>query len=397
MSAGRTDLPEHMWDRFRTAWHALVVVVVLFVCGLVLAKVSTGTGRAVACGALAVFLVWYAFAGRAAFRHQAETDRYGLIYLVGAAALLNAVYWETLAGAFMLFAVSGHIFQLLHRRRHRVIVVMLFYGQAAGWTFYREGSGRHAVVDVVATILVPMVFAILIGAYIGAIIAQSRRRAGLIEELTRTRAELAAERHQAGVRDERVRLSAEIHDTLAQGFTSILMLAQAARVGLGRDRAATERQLDLLERTARDNLAEARALVAATSPPDLADRSLAEALVRIAERHTHDTGVTVNVEVDGEPAGEAADVDVVLLRAAQEALSNVRRHADASAVRIVLSRRDGCAALAITDDGRGFAPETTGIGFGLPGLRSRALAFGGVCIVESAPGAGTTVRVELPA
>ena len=390
-------MTDHVWDRFQAVWHTLVVAVVLMVCVLVVTNVPGLKGRVVAIGTLAVFLIWYALAGRVAIRHCAETDRYSLIYLVGSVLLLNGLYWETMAGAFMLFVFSPQIFQFVRRWRNRAIAIALFYGQAAGWMLYHEGLTGSTFVDIVSSILVPMALAIMLGAYIGAIIRQSRERAGLIEELTRTRAELSAERHEAGVRAERARLSAEIHDTLAQGFTSILMLAQAARVGIGRDRAATERQLDLLERTARDNLAEARALVAATSPPDLADRSLAEALLRIAERHTRDTGIPVNVEVDGDPAGEAPAVDVVLLRAAQEALSNVRRHADASTVHIVLSRKDGCAAIAVTDDGRGFAPDTTGVGFGLPGLRSRALAFGGACTVESAPGAGTTLRVELPA
>lgn len=386
-----------MWDRFQAGWHTLVVAVVLLVGVLVATNVPTLRGRLVAIGTLAVFLVWYWFAGRVAVRHYVETERYGIIYIVGAVVLINGIYVESMVGAFMLFALTGQLFQLIRSWSYRAAVMFLLYGQAAAWMLYHEGPTTQAVADIVTSILLPMLFAFLLGAYISAIIAQSRQRASLIEELTRTQAELAAERHEAGVRAERARLSAEIHDTLAQGFTSILMLAQAARVGLGRDRTATERQLDLLERTARDNLAEARALVAATSPPDLADRSLAEALVRIAERHTHDTGIPVDVEVDCDPAAEASDVDVVLLRAAQEALSNVRRHADASTVRIVLSHRDGCAALAVTDDGRGFAPDVPGVGFGLPGLRSRALAFGGVCTVESTPGAGTTLRVELPA
>jgi signal transduction histidine kinase len=240
-----------------------------------------------------------------------------------------------------------------------------------------------------------MAGALLLGAYITGIIRQSVKRAELIEELTRTRAALAHERHEAGVRAERERLAAEIHDTLAQGFTSILMLAQAARAALARDPEATDRQLDLVERTARDNLFEARALVYALAPPDLTDRGLVDALRRLAARHIRDTGVPVNLSVAGEPTVAAPDNDVVLLRAVQEALANVRKHAGAGTVQIELSYWDGRAAVTVTDDGRGFDPAEVTEGYGLTGIRSRAAAFGGTCTIRSTVGGGTTISVEL--
>jgi signal transduction histidine kinase len=104
--------------------------------------------------------------------------------------------------------------------------------------------------------------------------------------------------------------------------------------------------------------------------------------------------VPVEVTVDGDPA-VCPDTDVVLLRAAQEALANVRKHAGAAAVRVRLAYSDG-VALTVTDDGRGFDPAAAGGGFGLPGLRRRAQDSGGNVTVDSAPGAGTTIRVVLP-
>jgi signal transduction histidine kinase len=86
----------------------------------------------------------------------------------------------------------------------------------------------------------------------------------------------------------------------------------------------------------------------------------------------------------------------VLLRAAQEALTNIRRHAAATSVRIELGRDAGRATLAVTDDGQGFDPASIPEGFGLSGLRSRASTFGGQCVVDSQPGRGTTVRLLLP-
>jgi signal transduction histidine kinase len=106
--------------------------------------------------------------------------------------------------------------------------------------------------------------------------------------------------------------------------------------------------------------------------------------------------VPVEVSASGRSASATPGTDVVLLRAAQEALANVRRHAGATSVHIELSRDDTSSTIAVTDDGQGFDPTATDAGYGLRGMRNRAVAFGGGCAVESAPGAGTTVRVSIP-
>jgi signal transduction histidine kinase len=389
------------WVRYRAGWHVLAGAVFLLV-GVFVAvdDATTPARRLAALGLLAALLGWYAVVGTRALRCAGDRlgDRLGLGYFAGVLVMLAVVYAMTMTAAFLLFALSPQVFVMVRRWRTRLTLQFLLYGEVAAVTVVRHGFTGAALGRIAVEVLLPMVFALLIGAYITGIVEQSRDRGALIDELTRTREELAAERHAAGVHAERERLAAEIHDTLAQGFTSILMLTQAARVAL--DRAsppgAVATQLDLVERTARENLAEARALVAALSPPDLADRTLADALVRLAERHTRDTGVPVSVAVDGPPAGPAPETDVVLLRAAQEALSNIGRHAAASAVRIELSHDAGTAAVAVIDDGRGFDPGGVSGGYGLLGVRNRATAFGGTCSVRSSPGAGTTVRVELP-
>jgi signal transduction histidine kinase len=385
------------WERYRAGWHVLAGAVF----GLVGVFVAVNGGlppvrRLAALALLAALLVWYAAVGARALR--CPGSRAGVVYFAGALVLLAVVYAFAGKGAFVLFAISPQVFVMVRRWRTRLVLQALLFGEVAVATVVHSGLTRHALGEIAVSVLLPMVFALLVGAYITGIVEQSRGRAALIEELTRTRDELAIERHAAGVHAERERLAAEIHDTLAQGFTSILMLTQAARAALDRESSpeTVAAQLDLVERTARENLAEARALVAALSPPDLADRTLADALVRLADRHTRDTGVPVTVAIDGPPAGPAPEIDVVLLRAAQEALSNVGRHAAASTVHIELSHGDGTAAVTVTDDGRGFDPGRVSGGYGLPGLRHRANAFGGTCSVRSSPGEGTTVRVELP-
>lgn len=178
---------------------------------------------------------------------------------------------------------------------------------------------------------------LLLGLWNTGLVHESLSRAELLAELERTRADLAAEEHARGVLAERGRMAGEIHDTLAQGFTSIVALAQAADAALDADPALARRRLNLMEDTARENLAEARAIVAALAPPSLAaEDRLGGALERLVRRFTEETGVISHLAVDPQLPDLAPRTEVVLLRAAQEGLSNVRQHARARTASVAL-------------------------------------------------------------
>jgi signal transduction histidine kinase len=192
-----------------------------------------------------------------------------------------------------------------------------------------------------------------------------------------------------------------VHDTLAQGYTSIVVLAQTAAAQLERDVDAARERLALIEEVARDNLREARAVVAAFSPVGLESSTLVEALERLAERFGRETGLAVRLDLTALGAGAALrrDEEVVLLRGAQEALTNVRRHAAASSVVVRLSAvgegEGRQVSVHVEDDGVGFDPASVG-GSGLEGLRGRAAQVGGAVDIASAPGAGTRVTLRVP-
>ncbi|MEW2631429.1 sensor histidine kinase [Streptomyces sp. NPDC048389] len=237
-----------------------------------------------------------------------------------------------------------------------------------------------------------------------ALYRESERRRRLIEELVATRAELAAAERTAGTLTERERLAREIHDTLAQGLSSIQLLLRAAERVLDED-APASRHVRQARRAAQDNLAEARRFVRALSPPDLERGSLAGALDRLcAGAH----GPAVRFGVSGTPVALPTPYEVALLRTAQSALANTERHAAASRTEITLSYMDTSVSLDVVDDGRGFDPEATPRGdggngedggdggFGLRAMRSRASSLGGTLSVESAPGQGTAVALILP-
>ncbi|MER5789567.1 sensor histidine kinase [Streptomyces sp. NPDC001980] len=381
--------------RYRVGWHFLVGVVAVFVAVAIAADVTMALGqRLLALGTLAVIVAWYALVAPQAVGNGDE--RWGVAYF----ALLAVAFPLLLAiapiGAALMFALCPQLFVMVTRWRVRLPLLLILYAEHAWAMFARIGVSRYSLAMIGATVLVPLTVTILAGVYLTGIREQNRKRAALIEELTRTRAALERASHEAGVHAERERLAAEIHDTLAQGFTSVLMLAQAARTTLLRNPAAADGQLDILENTARENLAEARSLIAALAPVDLTGRSLADALDRLAARHTRDTSTRVEVSVVGDRPGAPTGTDVALLRTAQEALANVGKHADATSVRIELCHEKGLTTLAVTDDGQGFDPAAVRAGYGLLGIRTRAAGLGGTSTVRSAPGQGTTVRVELP-
>jgi signal transduction histidine kinase len=228
------------------------------------------------------------------------------------------------------------------------------------------------------------------------IIEQSRERAQLIARLEAAQAELAEVSRQAGTLAERQRLAGEIHDTLAQGLTSIVMLLQAADTEIDADPAEARRHVGLAAQTAREGLAEARAMVAALAPAHLEAGLLHEALGRLADRIGAELGIAVRFELCGPARPLSATTEVVLLRAAQEALANVRKHAHAADVRVILSYEPHNVRLDVRDDGAGFDPERVSGGYGLRGMRSRILQVGGSLLVRARPGAGTSLSVEVP-
>ncbi|WP_367129007.1 sensor histidine kinase [Saccharothrix sp. HUAS TT1] len=225
---------------------------------------------------------------------------------------------------------------------------------------------------------------------------QSRRRkemvaemAAMMEENAGLHAQLLVQAHEAGVLDERHRLAREIHDTLAQGFTGIITQLQSDE--------DPPRHVETALRLARENLVEARRSVHALRPPALDGANLPDALAEVAAGWTDHTGVAASISTTGTARALHPEVEVTLLRAAQEALSNVAKHARASRVGLTLSYMEDVVTLDVRDDGAGFDPELRTDGFGLVGMRQRVSRLAGELVVESEPGGGTAVSASVPA
>lgn len=239
--------------------------------------------------------------------------------------------------------------------------------------------------------------ALLIGLGYGALQRRSVEREALVAELLATRDRLAATEREQGVLAERARLAREIHDTVAQGLSSIQMLLHAAERADATGPGIAH--IRLARQTAADGLAETRRFIRELAPPTL-DRGLSPALQRLAEGWAQREGVDVETAIPGEVA-LPMDAQAALLRIAQGALANVAQHADATVVRVDLVQDGDDVRLTITDDGRGFDPagaEETASGtdsFGLRAMRERVEQLDGDLSVVSADGAGTVVAVTL--
>ncbi|MFE6763547.1 sensor histidine kinase [Streptomyces sp. NPDC057689] len=214
-------------------------------------------------------------------------------------------------------------------------------------------------------------------------------------------AQLLVQAREAGVADERRRLAAEIHDTIAQGLTGIIAQLQAAGSTADSDPALAREHLVRAAALARHSLGEARRSVHNLLPAALEHDDLPGALEKTVTTWSRRTGVRAEFTVTGTVEPLHDEVGATLLRIAEEALANAGRHAEASRAGVTLSYMGDEITLDVRDDGRGFDPAALppyrgAGGFGLGGMRSRAERIAGTVEVETGPGLGTAVSARVP-
>jgi signal transduction histidine kinase len=327
-------------------------------------------------GMLVAMALWYVVFGRRTLR-RACPAWHSWLYLGVIWLLLIAAVIFSGGAAFILFALAAQAHMALDFR-YAVIASTVLNLTPTAVRFVRDGQ---FLMDLVIG-LMGVVLSAIVGLTIDRLLEQGRA-------LTESRAEVA----RLSALAERQRLAGDLHDTIAQGLSSVVMLVQAADAALDRDREQARRHLELAARTARENLQELRSVLEALMPTE---HHLEEALRRLATRFAEETGVAAVVEIHGTVRSLPAATEVVLLRAAQESLSNVRRHAEASRVSVELTFDVEAVHLRVSDDGLGFELETTTSGHGLAAMRSRVTQAGGEVAVQPTT-LGTTVLVAVPA
>ncbi|MEU5273249.1 sensor histidine kinase [Streptomyces hygroscopicus] len=377
-----------LWDGFFAVSY-LVTAILLFLSS------DSQVNSSVPIAALTLMVPWYAAVGRSLMIEGVHGPR-NLVFAAGLVALFCVTTAFNLIGAFALFAVipmlimslpMGWAVALATVANLCPVLVVAFIGEELGLSVW----------GVLPVSLLSIALSVLLGLWIKRVVRQSKERGQLIEELRHSRERVARLSHEAGISAERERLAREIHDTLAQGLTSIISLVQAAESEVRDAPDQAVNHLSLAGRVAKESLAEARDFVAALTPPALRGGSLTQAVRRQAEGLIAETGLEVRCSVRGEEKPLPMAVSVVLLRTVQEAIANVRKHARrARTVDVIVVFDQGGVRLLVRDDGEGFTPDGTQEGYGLRGMQARVEEIDGVASVTSSPGRGTTVEVSVP-
>ena len=368
-------------------WWSVAVVGTAAVLATMLAIVSpTAWQMNVGLAAVAVFVAfWFAVGARVP-----DGSRGASAVVVVTIAFSGAVTLAFPAAAFVQAIAFPLIWTRLGSTRRAIIGSFVLAGTVGVAMFYSAGADLEGLISAAISEVLSIIFAIAFGLWITRIENRSTERQNLIDELRATQHQVAMLSQDAGVTSERERLAREIHDTIAQDLTGLVLLAQRASRELSAgDTVATAEQLAVLEEGARSALADTRALVASTAPADLDTGGIAAALERLGQRYERETDLTVTIRVDAAPA-LTRDLEVVLLRCAQEGLANVRKHAGATQASLTLTG----STLELTDNGHGFDPASTSSGFGLRGMRDRLALVGGSLEIHSSP-QGTALRVAL--
>jgi signal transduction histidine kinase len=349
--------------------------------------------------------------------HPGWRERPGLmrVYFLGLIALMGALV--LLAPWYGFFTFTGYfavVWLPSSWRPFGVVAVATVTGTSQNGGLPAGDADSIAVYALIIAVNVTVAGTIMFFARAGE--RESMRRAHLVDELTGVNARLEAtlrenealqERlltraREDAVADERQRMARELHDTLAQGLAGIITQLEAAEQA--RDTPAWQRHLDRARALTRDSLAEARRSVHAMRPEPLEAARLPEALAGEARRWSELHGVRADVTTTGDARALRPEIEVTLLRAAQEALANVAKHAGAGRVGLTLSYMDDVVTLDVRDDGAGFTVNGHAQGhvhadggFGLLGMRQRVAGLDGTLAIESEPGAGTALSVSVPA
>jgi signal transduction histidine kinase len=391
------------WDR---RFRQLLVIVpwLLLVPSAVLSQLPTDQTwreRGFTLGLVALAACWVYFGHTRLPEERRAGTVWTNVYFAGLLALFVALMSRDTV--FVLFAITGffHAYEL----RPMLLGIAGIFGTSVAINMITLGLQDRTPqsIGILVGVIAIQTAAISAGMVFGEKFSEQQRQReetvarleAALEENVGLHAQLLAQAREAGMLDERQRMAREIHDTLAQGLTGIITQVQAAqRVWESPEaaRAHVDRALGL----ARDSLAEARRSVQALRPGELEDARLPDAIGDLARRWTDGSGVETRVEVTGDRVPLSPAIEVALFRVAQEALTNVAKHAGASRVGLTLSYLGDEVLLDVRDDGRGMRNRNRQ-GFGLNSMRQRIRSVGGSVEIESTPGEGTAISASVPA
>src|SRR5262245_23947458 len=399
--------PLSRWERVNAAligWCGYVLLAISTVLSLTLpawtSSEAVGNLALVAASAVWIYIMFTrAPAPKAGNRVRMVVFFVGILILASALMLRSSL--------FFIFMISGFFYAAVLRPPALTIVGVgatsalintLLAGiptEPAGWVFW---------VAIIAIQTIVIGFGTVIGERVTEQNVERRETVrkleAALEENAGLHAQLLTQAREAGVLDERGRMAREIHDTIAHGLTGIVTQLEAAEQATDRP-TDRQRHIDNALQLARESLTEARRSVEASRPEALETADLPDALSKVAAEWSAINAIPAQVTITGEAVPLHPEIEVALLRTAQEALANVARHARATRAGITLSFMGDVVTLDVRDDGVGFevpeGREARAGGFGLTAMRQRVSRVAGTLAVESEPGGGTAISARVPA
>lgn len=393
MNSPNAVSPQHIWERWRTAWHGLFVALLSIALTLTLIDPQAPLGVAFPASAFTgALLTWYAVGESASSRRHLQKLALTIYFLSGWILWYIAV---SISPAFfiLLSVLFPHVFLRMSLRWAVVLAVTL-----NGFVLI---ALNRIDSDLTATWMLILAGTSLGGGllalFIDSIIKQSEEHQRLIAELEATRATLAQAEYDAGILHERQRLAGELHDTIIQGLIAVVTHLEAAETAAAPD--TRQHHIERARAIARADLREARRFIWMTQADSFDAPRLAANLRSAVDMWSQNVTVSAVFHTTGDETTQAIPNQAAhaLLRVLQEALANISKHAGATQVNVTLSWMPDAVLLDINDNGVGFEPSAViNTGFGLDNMRRRVEALGGTLTIESEPDAGTTIVAELP-
>jgi signal transduction histidine kinase len=398
-------LEKPVWHRWRWVWYGFFYIALLLTDILFLSLYhNTALRSRLAMLAFTVIIAaWYAVYIRV---RPSYWDRHTAIMLLYFALGWAAWYAFCFPYPEYLFLLSGlcpQVFAISNLRWKIAASTFLTL-----LTLLRLGQTWGPLDQPFIIVVVFCVGCIFLGIFVSLIIQQSQQRYQLILQLQATRQELALAERRAGIIEERHRLAREIHDTVAQGFTSVIMLSTVARADADTASPQCQRYFEQIERIARENLVESRQLMETLRPDVFAQSSLSAVLENLLQRWSEECNNCARLTVTGTESTLSPELEVFILRVTNEALTNIRKYAQATQVVVTLSYLDDTLALDMQDNGCGFDPSALTMPavhchqsplsghFGLTSIRERVAQRHGSFSIESTPGEGTVLTIQVP-
>ncbi len=374
----------------------ILVVLVLNIAYSVqgLRHIQTG-GTPQGTALMLVGLILFALVGTLGWRYclRQGSVSWMRVYFIFQVALFIALFWLENADTRTGSAIGSlAITPILQSAVMRVRIRVLIYGVMIASMILISALYLPVTQLVFPTIVLLLTNGAIL--LIGYLIMSEERAHELLNETNRKLTEYAAQVEELAISKERNRLAREIHDSIGHYLTAINMQIEAARAIMESDPARAQQALGKAQTLTKDGLAEIRRSVSALRVNPTDNRPLHEAIELLVEEHRA-SGLDVSYQIEGTIRPVSAQVEITLYRIAQEGLTNIRKHAQATHADLILKYLDEQRVyLKINDNGSGSAAK--GTGFGLLGIQERLKAIGGTLNIQTGKGQGFTLQAEIP-